>query len=76
MSTSTFAFTDTQIDTLKTSLDMRLERINDMIQIFSKNPDSTEDQWMVGRYIAERELVKALLAEFRVEAVLEEFRKA
>jgi hypothetical protein len=65
MSTTTFAFTATQIDTLKTSLDMRLERVNDMIQIFSKDPENKEDQWMVGRYTAEREEAQALLAELR-----------
>lgn len=65
MSTTTFAFTVTQIDTLKTSLDMRLERINDMIQIFSRDKENTADQWMVGRYTAEREEALALLAELR-----------
>ncbi len=64
MSNSLFAaFTYEQIDTLRTSLDMRLERIKDLITIFSKNPDSTEDQWMVSRYKAEANQVVELMKE-------------
>jgi hypothetical protein len=57
------SFTDTQISILKTSLDMRIDRIDDMIKIFSKNPNSTDDQWMAARYTEERNSVVALMQD-------------
>jgi len=64
MSNSLFAaFTYEQIDTLRTSLDMRLERIKDLITIFSRDKDNTEDQWMVSRYKAEANQVVELMKE-------------
>jgi hypothetical protein len=64
MSNSLFAaFTYEQMDTLRTSLSMRLDRINDLIQIFSKDPENTEDQWMVARYKAEANQVSELMRE-------------
>lgn len=64
MSNSIFsAFTYEQMDTLRTSLSMRLDRINDLITIFSKNPENTEDQWMVSRYKAEANQAQELLNE-------------
>lgn len=64
MSNSIFsAFSHEQMDTLRTSLDMRLDRINDLIAIFSKDPENKEDQWMVGRYKAEAGQVADLLNE-------------
>jgi hypothetical protein len=57
------SFTDTQISILKTSLDMRIDRINDLIVIFSKNPNSTDDQWMVARYTEERDNVMTILQD-------------
>jgi hypothetical protein len=64
MSNSLFAaFTYEQIDTLRTSLDMRLDRINDLIAIFSKDPENKEDQWMVSRYKAEANQVAELMRE-------------
>jgi len=63
MTTYTLAFSDTQISILKTSLDMRLDRINELIVIFSKNPNSTDDQWMVARYTEERDSVVALMQD-------------
>ena len=64
MSNSIFsAFTYEQMDTLRTSLSMRLDRINDLITIFSKDPNSTEDQWMVARYKAEANQVAELMRE-------------
>ena len=64
MSNSIFsAFTYEQMDTLRTSLSMRLDRINDLIAIFSKDPNSTEDQWMVARYKAEANQVAELMRE-------------
>jgi hypothetical protein len=64
MSNSLFAaFTYEQIDTLRTSLSMRLDRINDLINIFSKDPESAEDQWMVSRYKAEANQVSELMNE-------------
>jgi hypothetical protein len=64
MSNSLFtAFTYEQIDTLRTSLDMRLDRINDLIKIFSKDPENKEDQWMIARYNKERVEAETLLQE-------------
>jgi len=64
MSNSIFAaFTYEQIDTLRTSLSMRLDRINDLITIFSKDPESAEDRWMVSRYKAEANQVSELMNE-------------
>ena len=64
MSNSIFAaFTYEQMDTLRTSLSMRLDRINDLITIFSKDPENKEDQWMVSRYKAEAGQAQELLNE-------------
>ena len=64
MSNSIFsAFSHEQMDTLRTSLSMRLDRINDLITIFSKDPANKEDQWMVGRYKAEAGQAQDLLNE-------------
>jgi hypothetical protein len=42
---------------------MRLDRINDLIAIFSKDPENKEDQWMVARYKAEAGQAQELLNE-------------
>ena len=57
------SFSDTQISILKTSLDMRLDRINELIVIFSKDATNTEDQWMVARYTEERDNVMTILQD-------------
>ena len=57
----TITLSDAQIDTLRTALDMRLERIQDLITIFSRDKSSTEDQWMVRRYEAEANEARGLM---------------
>jgi len=42
---------------------MRLDRINELIVIFSKDATNTEDQWMVARYTEERDSVVALMQD-------------
>ena len=67
MSNSLFtAFSHEQMDTLRTSLSMRLDRINDLIAIFSKDPENKEDQWMVARYKAEANQVSDLMREIAI----------
>jgi hypothetical protein len=61
--TINFSFTDAQRDTLRTALDMRLERINDLITIFSRDKDNVDDQWMVSRYEAEANEAKVLMVK-------------
>jgi len=63
MTTYTFSFSDSQISILKTSLDMRIDRINDLIAIFSKNPNSTDDQWMIAQYNKERVEAETLMQD-------------
>jgi len=67
----TITLTDAQIDTLRTALDMRLERIQDLITIFSRDKSSTEDQWMVGRYTAEANEVKGLMIQLNGQDLVE-----
>lgn len=54
MTTFTFAFTDAQVSLLRTSLDTRINRIDDMIVIFSSTPEDKDTVWMKGRYELER----------------------
>jgi len=64
MSTTTFAFTNTQISALRIALDTRIQRIDKMIQIFRDDTDSKIDStWMISQYGKERVEAETLLAE-------------
>jgi hypothetical protein len=63
MTTFTFDFSDAQISILRTSLDTRIVRIDDMIRIFSESPEDSGSVWMIARYNEERAEAEALLQE-------------
>lgn len=63
MTTFTFAFSDTQIDILKTSLETRLQRIEKMIEIFSEDTDDAGSRFMVDEFNRERAEAEALLQD-------------
>ena len=63
MTTYQFSFTDSQISILRTSLDTRINRIDDMIRIFSDSPEDSGSVWMVARYNEERAEAEGLLQE-------------
>ena len=50
MNTTTLTLTDAQIDTLRTSLSMRLDRVRDLCILFGKDPNNADEQWMLSRY--------------------------
>ena len=47
-------FNDHQISLLKTALDTRLQRINEMIKLFEGKDTSDRDKWMEEQYCKER----------------------